>query len=73
MKIWQEAALLHESGHLFLKKNSLVQVLNHARDHSIRESLDFVKTWNMSQLQSVDLRDGAMAAMSKQKAVFENV
>uniref|UniRef100_A0A7I4Y5U5 Delta(3,5)-Delta(2,4)-dienoyl-CoA isomerase, mitochondrial n=1 Tax=Haemonchus contortus TaxID=6289 RepID=A0A7I4Y5U5_HAECO len=49
------------------------EVLNHARDHSIQESLDFVKTWNMSQLQSTDLRDGAMAAISKQKAVFEDV
>ncbi|KAK5967972.1 hypothetical protein GCK32_006822 [Trichostrongylus colubriformis] len=48
------------------------EVLNHARDHTILESLDFVKTWNMSQLQSTDLRNGAMAAMNKQKPVFEN-
>ncbi|KAK6030237.1 enoyl-CoA hydratase/isomerase family protein [Ostertagia ostertagi] len=49
------------------------EVLNHARDHSIRDSLDFVKTWNMSQMQSTDLRNGAMAAMNKQKPEFENV
>lgn len=49
------------------------EVLNHARNHTIRESLDFVKTWNMSQLQSADLRNGAMAAMSKQKPVFDDV
>ncbi|WKX97880.1 hypothetical protein Q1695_013516 [Nippostrongylus brasiliensis] len=48
-------------------------VLNHARDHTILDSLDFVKTWNMSQLQSMDLRNGAMAAMSKQKPVYEDV
>ncbi|KAL6733802.1 hypothetical protein Aduo_004418 [Ancylostoma duodenale] len=49
------------------------EVLNHARNHTIPESLDFVKTWNMSQLQSSDLRNGAMAAMSKQKPEFEDV
>ncbi|CAJ0608352.1 unnamed protein product [Cylicocyclus nassatus] len=49
------------------------EVLNHARNHTIEESLDFVKTWNMSQLQSADLRNSAMAAMSKQKVEYENV
>ncbi|EPB75764.1 enoyl-CoA hydratase/isomerase family protein, partial [Ancylostoma ceylanicum] len=49
------------------------EVLNHARNHTILESLDFVKTWNMSQLQSADLRNGAMAAMAKQKPVYEDV
>ncbi|PIO59145.1 enoyl-CoA hydratase/isomerase family protein [Teladorsagia circumcincta] len=49
------------------------EVLNHARDHTIRDSLDFVKTWNMSQMQSTDLRNGAMAAMNKQKPEFEDV
>ncbi|PIO74026.1 enoyl-CoA hydratase/isomerase family protein [Teladorsagia circumcincta] len=50
-----------------------IRVLNHARDHTIRDSLDFVKTWNMSQMQATDLRNGAMAAMNKQKPEFENV
>ncbi|ETN70481.1 enoyl-CoA hydratase/isomerase family protein, partial [Necator americanus] len=49
------------------------EVLNHARNHSIQDSLDFVKTWNMSQMQSADLRNSAMAAMNKQKAEYENV
>ncbi|KHJ90061.1 hypothetical protein OESDEN_10101 [Oesophagostomum dentatum] len=49
------------------------EVLNHARNHTIEESLDFVKTWNMSQLQAADLRNSAMAAMNKQKVEYENV
>ncbi|CAD6197868.1 unnamed protein product [Caenorhabditis auriculariae] len=49
------------------------EVLNHARDHTTDESLNFVKTWNMSQILSTDLVEGAMASMSKQKAEFKDV
>ncbi|VDM53724.1 unnamed protein product [Angiostrongylus costaricensis] len=48
-------------------------VLNHARDHTVRDSLNFVKTWNMSQLQSTDLQHSALAARNKQVVEYENV
>lgn len=50
-----------------------LKVLNHARNHSIDESLEFVKIWNMSQLQSKDLIESAMAAMNKKKATYEDL
>ncbi|KJH43360.1 enoyl-CoA hydratase/isomerase family protein [Dictyocaulus viviparus] len=48
-------------------------VLNYARDHTVEDSLNFVKTWNMSQLQSMDLRNSAMAVLNKQKLEYENL
>uniref|UniRef100_A0A914V4S2 Delta(3,5)-Delta(2,4)-dienoyl-CoA isomerase, mitochondrial n=1 Tax=Plectus sambesii TaxID=2011161 RepID=A0A914V4S2_9BILA len=49
--------------------------LNYARDHTIEDSINFILTWNQSQLQSEDLIKSAMAAMSKgkEKAEFANV
>ncbi|CAI5441907.1 unnamed protein product [Caenorhabditis angaria] len=47
--------------------------LNYSRDHTIDESLEYIKTWNMSQLLSTDLINSATAVMSKQKATFEDV
>ncbi|KAK0400892.1 hypothetical protein QR680_015505 [Steinernema hermaphroditum] len=47
--------------------------LNYARDHNTDDSLNFLLTWQMSQLQSEDLIKSAMAAMSKKKAEFKDV
>uniref|UniRef100_A0A1I7ZUK5 Delta(3,5)-Delta(2,4)-dienoyl-CoA isomerase, mitochondrial n=1 Tax=Steinernema glaseri TaxID=37863 RepID=A0A1I7ZUK5_9BILA len=47
--------------------------LNYARDHSVDDSINFLLTWNQSQLQSEDLVKSAMAAMSKQKPEFKDV
>ncbi|KAF1766789.1 hypothetical protein GCK72_006747 [Caenorhabditis remanei] len=49
------------------------ETLNYARDHSTEDSLNFIKTWNMSQLLSTDLMNSALAAMNKQKATYEDV
>ncbi|CAP24165.2 Protein CBG02334 [Caenorhabditis briggsae] len=40
-------------------------VLNYARDHSIENSLNYVATWNMSQLFTDDLIKASMASFSK--------
>uniref|UniRef100_A0AC35U7D8 Delta(3,5)-Delta(2,4)-dienoyl-CoA isomerase, mitochondrial n=1 Tax=Rhabditophanes sp. KR3021 TaxID=114890 RepID=A0AC35U7D8_9BILA len=40
-------------------------VLNYARDHTIRESLEFVANWNASQLMTDDLVQSVVAAMAK--------
>ncbi|TMS34880.1 hypothetical protein L596_002384 [Steinernema carpocapsae] len=47
--------------------------LNYARDHTVDDSINFLLTWNQSQLQSEDLVKSAMAAMSKQKPEFNDV
>uniref|UniRef100_A0A8R1DQE1 Delta(3,5)-Delta(2,4)-dienoyl-CoA isomerase, mitochondrial n=1 Tax=Caenorhabditis japonica TaxID=281687 RepID=A0A8R1DQE1_CAEJA len=49
------------------------ETLNYARDHSTHDSLNFVKTWNMSQLLSTDLVNSATAALKKEKATYANV
>ncbi|GMT26591.1 hypothetical protein PFISCL1PPCAC_17888 [Pristionchus fissidentatus] len=40
-------------------------VLNYARDHSVDDSLKFVAMWNMSQLQTDDIAESAVAVMTK--------
>ncbi|CAI4228293.1 unnamed protein product [Auanema sp. JU1783] len=49
------------------------KTLNYARDHTVDESLEMIKMWNMSQLLSTDLFEGAMAAMQKKKPSFKNL
>lgn len=40
-------------------------VLNYARDHPVDESLRYVAMWNMSQLQTDDIAESAVAVMTK--------
>ncbi|GMT21922.1 hypothetical protein PFISCL1PPCAC_13219, partial [Pristionchus fissidentatus] len=40
-------------------------VLNYSRDHPVDLSLKFVAMWNMSQLQTDDIAESAMAVMTK--------
>jgi hypothetical protein len=47
--------------------------LNYARNHSIDDSINFILTWNSSQLQTDDLVKSVTAAITKQKAIFDNV
>uniref|UniRef100_A0A915BHA6 Delta(3,5)-Delta(2,4)-dienoyl-CoA isomerase, mitochondrial n=2 Tax=Parascaris univalens TaxID=6257 RepID=A0A915BHA6_PARUN len=47
--------------------------LNYAREHPVDDSINFIRTWNQSQLQSEDLVRAAMAAMSKKKPDFSDV
>lgn len=47
--------------------------LNYARDHSVKEALDFVALWNSSALQSEDVAIAMQASMSKQQPIFSNL
>ncbi|GMS83270.1 hypothetical protein PENTCL1PPCAC_5445 [Pristionchus entomophagus] len=40
-------------------------VLNYARDHPVEESLRYVALWNMSQLQTDDIAESAVAVMTR--------
>ncbi|CEF62700.1 Delta(3,5)-Delta(2,4)-dienoyl-CoA isomerase, mitochondrial [Strongyloides ratti] len=47
--------------------------LNHARNHSIEDSLEFIKIWNASQLLTEDLEVAAKGFLTKKKVSFNNV
>lgn len=50
------------------KKNLLF-----ARDHSVSDALDYVKTWNACMLQTEDFSKAMAAAMSKSKPAFSKL
>ncbi|XP_063712983.1 delta(3,5)-Delta(2,4)-dienoyl-CoA isomerase, mitochondrial-like [Symsagittifera roscoffensis] len=49
------------------------RALVYARDHSVQQSLDQVRTWNLSMLQSDDVGKAAQANMTKSGAEFDDV
>lgn len=48
-------------------------VLNHARDHSIADGLDYVATWNSGMLLGEDLMKAATAALTRQEATYADL
>jgi enoyl-CoA hydratase/carnithine racemase len=48
------------------------EMLNHARDHSVADSLNYIATWNAAMLQSEDLMEAMTANMEKRAAVFKD-
>ncbi len=48
-------------------------VLNHARDHTVKDGLDYVAAWNSGQIIGEDLAKAGMAALSKQQAEFDDL
>ncbi|KAI0641223.1 ClpP/crotonase [Trametes meyenii] len=46
-------------------------ILLHARDHTVRENLEYTATWNSAMLQTQDLLDAVKAAQKKQKPKFQ--
>eukprot|EP00442_Polarella_glacialis_P021813 CAMPEP_0115161240 /NCGR_PEP_ID=MMETSP0227-20121206/71237_1 /TAXON_ID=89957 /ORGANISM="Polarella glacialis, Strain CCMP 1383" /LENGTH=256 /DNA_ID=CAMNT_0002573199 /DNA_START=30 /DNA_END=801 /DNA_ORIENTATION=+ len=47
--------------------------LNYARDHTVHDSLDYVRTWNASMIQTDDIGEGFSASMKKTKPVFSKL
>ncbi|MCJ9428324.1 crotonase/enoyl-CoA hydratase family protein [Kordiimonas marina] len=45
-------------------------VLNHSRDHSVADGLDYVATWNSGMLLGEDLMKAATAALTRQTVTF---
>ncbi|KAI8983164.1 ClpP/crotonase [Trametes punicea] len=45
-------------------------LLLHARDHSVRENLEYTAVWNSAMLQTQDLTDAVKAAQKKEKPKF---
>lgn len=46
------------------------RVLLHARDRSVQEGLEYVATWNSSQLGSADLREAFQAMQQERQPAF---
>lgn len=49
------------------------QVLNHGRDHSIDDGLEYVAVWNAGMLLGEDVPTAIRAQMAKQEASFANL
>ncbi len=48
-------------------------VLNHSRDHTVKDGLDYVATWNSGQLLGEDLMKAASAALTRQPVEFKDL
>ncbi len=48
-------------------------ILNHARDHTIKDGLDYVATWNSGQLLGEDLMKAGAAVLTRQTADFADL
>lgn len=48
-------------------------ILNHARDHTIVDSLDYVATWNSGQLIGEDVMKAGTAILKRQTAEFDGL
>lgn len=49
------------------------RVLNHGRDHSIEDGLEYVALWNAAMLQGEDVPNAVRAQMAKQNAIFADL
>jgi enoyl-CoA hydratase len=67
-----------EAAHEMARHSPLVlwgvkEAVNHARDHSVAESLEFVSLWQTGMLQTADLVAGLTARQSRQPAAYEDL
>ncbi|ORX40140.1 ClpP/crotonase-like domain-containing protein [Kockovaella imperatae] len=52
---------------------STKHLMNHARDHSVREGLEYTQAWNMGMLQTEDVSNAMKGVLSKKQARFAPV
>jgi enoyl-CoA hydratase len=48
------------------------EMLLYSRDHSVREGLNYIATWNAGMFSQVDIKAGIEAQMKKQQAVYDD-
>jgi len=48
-------------------------ILNHSRDHSVRDGLEYVAAWNSGQLLGEDLMKAATAALTRESVTFDEL
>lgn len=49
------------------------EMLNHTRDHTVADGLDYIAAWNAGMLSQQDVLKGAVAALTKGKAEFDDL
>ncbi|KXJ90855.1 ClpP/crotonase-like domain-containing protein [Microdochium bolleyi] len=49
------------------------ELLNHARDNTVADSLRYTAIWNMSMIQCKDTQDALMAGLKKKKPTFSKL
>ncbi len=48
------------------------EMILYSRDHTVKDGLDHIATWNAGIMSSADLKEGMQAQMEKRAAVFED-
>lgn len=48
------------------------EMILYSRDHTVKDGLDHIATWNAGMMSSADLKEGMQAQMEKRAAVFED-
>ena len=61
------------AGHSPLVNAGIKRVLNHSRDHSVAEGLEYVALWNSAQLSAEDLKEAMAAHMEKRPAQHDDL
>ncbi|KAL1836165.1 hypothetical protein VTJ49DRAFT_5482 [Mycothermus thermophilus] len=49
------------------------ELLNHARDHTVEDSLRYTGVWNAAALQTKDLQDALLSNLQRRKPTFEKL
>ncbi|MBL4801520.1 MAG: crotonase/enoyl-CoA hydratase family protein [Emcibacter sp.] len=49
------------------------EMIRHTRDHSVAAGLDYIAAWNAGMLSQQDVIKGAVAALSREKAEFDDL
>ncbi len=68
-------AAVTETARMIASKSPVVirgtkHILNHSRDHSVAEGLQYVATWNAGMILSNDLSEAFMAKMQNRQPIF---
>ncbi len=48
------------------------EMLLYSRDHTVKDGLDHIATWNAGMMSSADLQEGMQAQMEKRAAIYED-
>lgn len=56
-----------------LAVTGIKRVLDHGRDHSIADGLEYVALWNAAMLQGEDVPNAVRAQIARQKAIFADL
>lgn len=56
-----------------LSNAGIKQVLNHSRDHSVSDSLEYVALWNTAMLSGEDLQEAMTAYVEKRAGEYEDL